>query len=438
VNTKYFLKLLIISSILLTAFREVGSIGHGYPKNINVELIPHDTTRPLSSFLVISDIHLNRSASQKSAHGDSGDSLWMAAKEEIDTLIADKKPGFIIVLGDLPRHDTSTKRDSVKVRQNMEQVIKYFTDSANIPSDIPLIYVPGNNDSWNGDYSAFTLPDSIYKMYGYPFLHVDSEMASDHACIADDRLLRSIDCYSMYPLGKENKLKVIVLNTVIFTRNKDFPYSKKDTLRQSNDATNEINWLLQELERTSQNGEKVLIAMHVPPGVDGYTGNFMWYDQNMQNSFLEAIAKYHDNIIGLLSGHTHMDGIRLLRKDSVTSLLISIPGISPGHGNNPAMKVIEYNNGNFELKDFTTYYMDYWNPDGKGTLRNWDSSFRFSSIAPGYDISSMTMRTWFQKNNNKENIDTLVHSIYTDKSRKPEQSTFMHEITSSIYVDYQK
>ncbi|WP_202552436.1 metallophosphoesterase [Ginsengibacter hankyongi] len=200
--SKNSLQLLILSTLLLTAFTTSKHTANAYTKKIennNASILYYDTTHPLASFLVISDIHLNSSASQNAAHGDTGDSLWMAAKKEIDTLIADKKPGFIIVLGDLPKHDDSTKGDSNNVRKNIEQVLTWFKDSANIPAGVPLIYVPGNNDSWNGDYSALTLPDSVYNAYAYPFIHVDSAIAADHACIANDSLQKSIGCFSMYP-----------------------------------------------------------------------------------------------------------------------------------------------------------------------------------------------------------------------------------------------
>ncbi len=364
----------------------------------------------------------------------------MAAKKEIDTLIADKKPTFIIVLGDLPKHDDVTKGDSNNVRQNIVQVLTWFKDSANIPAGVPLIYVPGNNDSWNGDYSAFTLPDSIFNGYAYPFIHVDSAKAADHACIANDSLQKSIGCFSVYPLGKANKLKLIVLNTVIFTKSNNLPYSP-DPQRQAMDATTQMNWLLTQLEQAAQNDEKVLLAMHVPPGIDGHADTGMWYDKDIENIFLNAIDKYQNNIAGLLAGHTHMDGVRLLMDSTshVDALLLSAAGIAPGHGNNPAVKLVQYNDSDYTLKDFTEYYMNFWNADipATGTLRDWDGVFSFSNLAPDYDISSMTMLNWFQKNN-KDNIDKLEYSIYTDKSNKPEKSSFIDEINSSIYVSYRK
>ncbi len=442
---KYFLQLTIAYSIFLVTFAGVKHTGHGYSKKVikNNELIRHDTSRPLSSFLVISDIHLNSSASQNDAHGDTGDSLWLAAKKEINTLIAVKNPRFIIVLGDLPRHDNSTKKDSMKVRQNIEQVITYFKDSAKIPAGVPLIYVPGNNDSWNGDYSAFTLPDSVYKVYGYPFIHVDSKMASDHACVANDSLLRSIGCFSIYPLGKKNKLKLIVLNTVLFNKSNGFPYSH-DTLQQFADATKQINWLLRQLDHAARNGEKVLLAMHVPPGIDGFSLKPMWYDKSIENAFLKAIKKYQQNIIGLLAGHTHMDGIRLLttRAGNVDALLISVAGVAPGHGNNPSVKLIEYNPGNFAWQNFNVYYMNYWNlclnknnNNCEQRLTTWNDSYSFRNIINYHGKLSILQYFQYKKSHHKENdINHFVNEIYSDYGKKPNTT----EVDASIYVGYRK
>lgn len=445
-NTKYFFQISISCSIFLAACAALKHTRNSYPRQIvnSSELAKYDTTNSLPSFLVISDIHLNSSAAQNAAHGDTGDSLWMAAKMEIQKLIAERKPRFIIILGDLPRHDTTTKRDSILVRQNIRQVITWFKDSAKIPGEIPLIYVPGNNDSWNGDYSALTLPDSVYKFDGYPFVNVDSAMAKDHAYVANDSLLRSIGCFSVYPLGNNNKLKVIALNTVIFNKAAGFPYSQ-DTTEQSTDAAKEINWLWRQLQQSAQNNEKVLLAMHIPPGIDGYSLKNMWYDKNTENSFLSAIEKYQNNIVGLLAGHTHMDGVRLLTSGDgdIDALLISVAGVAPGHGNNPSMKLIEYNPDNFALENFSVYYMKYWNRFNNENkyeqrLTGWNDSFSFRNTADYNHISdTLSLLQYFQemKSLHKDaDINHLVNEIYSDYGKKPDSS----EVGTSIYVNYRK
>jgi hypothetical protein len=179
--------------------------------------------------------------------------------------------------------------------------------------------------------------------------------------------------------------------------------------------------------------------MHIPPGIDGFKSGddtaYMWYSHTIRNRFLDLIHDYRNNIIGLLSSHTHMDGIRLLRnniRDSITSLLLSVPAIAPGHGNNLAIKLIEYDPNNFALKNFETYYMNYWDSLTAPTLNDWDSSFIFSKIASGYDPSSMNMLDYFRKSCGKNCLDQIIDSIYTVKSEDPKASVE----TKSEYIDY--
>lgn len=57
-----------------------------------------------------------------------------------------------------------------------------------------------------------------------------------------------------------------------------------------------------------------------------------------------------------------MDGLRRLynRNGKLVAVDISAPGISPGHGNNPAFKLVSYSPANYKLLDFTTFYQSYY------------------------------------------------------------------------------
>ena len=131
-----------------------------------------DTAKPkTSSFLVISDIHLDPLSNQttiRPAARNAGADTWDTAQQEIDHLLntqdTTQKPGFIIYLGDLPRH---APPDSIV--GSMADAGKTLTDLRNIAtrSHIPLLFVPGNNDSPDSDYGKFSTtlfqndPDAI-------------------------------------------------------------------------------------------------------------------------------------------------------------------------------------------------------------------------------------------------------------------------------------
>ena len=81
---------------------------------------------------------------------------------------------------------------------------------------------------------------------------------------------------------------------------------------------------------------------------------------NYERTWYPSIADVKDTVesgsMGKIKKMVFHDGHN---RDSITSLLLSEPGIAPGHGNNPVIKRIEYDPNNFALKNFITYYMNY-------------------------------------------------------------------------------
>ena len=155
-------------------------------------------------------------------------------------------------------------------------------------------------------------------------------------------------------------LRFIALNTVIYVPK----YTAVDGSTQLADGTRQLQWLSDQLADAAAKNEQVYLAMHVPPGVDAYSGKDMWKAQatgsaNWQNTFLRLTEKYQATIAGILYGHTHMDEVRRLYDSTgkrITEVAISSPGVTPNHFNNPGFKVVRYDVVSKELLDFTTYY----------------------------------------------------------------------------------
>lgn len=371
------------------------------------------------SFLAISDMHLHAALAQSCGNNDSGDDLWSAAKTKISALLSGSngsKPKFLIVLGDLPYHSKDDFSDIEQVRKSHDTVYNDLIKLVSI-SKIPLIIVPGNNDSYDGDYHALNTKHEVNL-----FLPGVTGEAADQT-YADKGF------YSAYPMGRKEKFRVIVLNTVIFsaTNSGNFAYGPDKQV----DATLQLTWLRKQLLDVKAKGESALIAMHIPPGKDGYyktnpdDTKYMWdttlryQGRTLQNAFLDIADSAKNNIVGLLASHTHMDGIRILSKDntSVSSFLISIPGIAPGHRNNPSIKEISFNPQNkFELEGFTTYYMKYWNGITNCQMSTFDKQFTFQSEFHAATVETMrqTLTGLFKKD--KTALYNDVDSIYSVKN----------------------
>ncbi len=135
-----------------------------------------------------------------------------------------------------------------------------------------------------------------------------------------------------------------------FSAGMAYNYSNEHPEWRAQHAEMEIRCLFQQLQIAKDSGQQVLIAMHIPPGRDGYTGTnslniggkLLW-DSTLQYHgimaeyfFVSLLAAYKDNIVGLIGGHTHLDGIRIVLDENNTPILpyISVPAISADHGNN--------------------------------------------------------------------------------------------------------
>jgi sphingomyelin phosphodiesterase acid-like 3 len=390
-------------------------------------------------FLVISDTHIDTSLQVTTYGSETGKDLWASTTDKIKDILATQKPGFIILLGDLPWH---AKRDSINqvksARANTGFVLSSLRQLAEAEK-VPLLYVPGNNDPQDGDYAPFTALNNQTPFY----LDMGHQaqwpvITARKAEIADTSLLK-LGCYAAWPLGKKNKLKVIVLNTVIFTQSKKNPYSPEPG-RQAADAVSSLTWFEQQLDEAAN--QPVLIAMHVPPGKDAYnnSGNDFWsptlmYGSNtIQDAFLDLVYKHREHIVGLLGSHTHMDAVKILtgRNNQYSSFMLSVPSVTPDHNNNPALKLVGYNPNTYSLTGFTTLY----NPIKNNAITTWDGSYTFSNefrCPPGLPIP-VYLQSQFAKDTSLPTLKYYVQSIYMVKSQQPS----VNNMQMAVRVRYQK
>jgi sphingomyelin phosphodiesterase acid-like 3 len=335
--------------------------------------LPLFTTAQSASFLVVSDIHLDDAKEQSAIRPlarDAGRDTWAVSQQEIKSLLcptdSTRPPRFLIFLGDLPMHASATA------------IPKTMTDAGQVLGDLrrlavacntPLIYVPGNNDSPDSDYANFSERLFQYDSDGARHWPVIGSNCSQNKAVitpGSDDLLAKLGCYSAWPLGPQGRLRVIVLNTVLFTWN-------HKVADRSEQCKEELTWLGHQLHQVRTGGESALIVMHVPPGNDVFRKTTFWdttiaiANTTIQNNFLDTIDRYRANIIGLLGSHTHMDGFKRLynRGGQFTNLFISVPAVAPSLLNNSALKLLSYDN-KFHLTRSTTLYL----PSGEQQWRS--------------------------------------------------------------------
>lgn len=215
-------------------------------------------------------------------------------------------------------------------------------------SNVPVLYVPGNIDTYTGSAG----PNSTFLVDNAPVVYSQFlTSAFDQQTFTNS--FTTGGYYSVTPPG--SKLLVIGLNSNSFA-----------TGQPTGPGTAEITWLDTQLSAAKAAGQKVWILMHVPPGansqyiaqvaatpadVDASDASMMW-DSGMQSSFMQTLGKYPGLVNMMLAGHTHMDEFRILPTGDV---LEQLPGISPCFGNNPAYKVFTVTQNTFTPTDYQAF-----------------------------------------------------------------------------------
>lgn len=351
------------------------------------------------SFIAISDIHLDIDADSITpspwGHGwtDTDRQLWEYTKTKLSAVLQQKeslKIDFMVFTGDIPFHAAD---DDPKRAKNIGVVLSYLSKLSE-EANLPLLFVPGNNDGLAGDYSSFRneadeapfVKDSL-NSNKWPFIGNSGSCNStvQGSCYIDYSEVYGY--YAAYPLANK-KLRFIGLNTVINNnRHSDhLCYNPPaDGERQAIAAALQMEWFVKQMEEAAAANEKILIAMHIPPGINGHSGHPSWESfvmssgETIGNAFVNAVLTHHANVVGVLTGHTHKDELKLFldAESKVAEICLFTPGITPQHGNNPGFKLYSYHKDSYELMDFTTYWGDFFSEKKVQPL---DKTYSFSNI----------------------------------------------------------
>ena len=410
---------------------------------VAVLLLLPSPTDAQPTFLHLSDVHLDLSGESS----DTDPALWSITKAKLASVLAGPEPpSFVIYTGDLPGHYACENKtcalDSSQVPAHNGNVQTVLADMHDLvaESGIPLLYMPGNNDSLAGDYFSFTdragkTPLSLVEGDHYPAVNA-SESCGSAPCMVSDPY-PGLGFYSARPI---DGLRVIALNSIILGRK----YHGVDGQSQFDAGNVQMDWLAKELE-SLEDGEKVLLAMHIPPGNDAYAVShhkkqtWMWahhpagegdqprdHTEHWLDRFLDLVSAHTDAIIGLAYGHTHMDELRRLhnRAGEIIEVAVSAPGITTNHGNNPGFKLTSYDADTKELLGFVTEYTQRGN-------ETWgEQSYSFSELfnCAGQSILGCLAGPTYTKTSS---VSAIMDTFFTVKNGPTSYST-----ASGIEVEY--
>lgn len=281
---------------------------------------------------------------------------------------------FVLVLGDFLAHDYDKKfkrysGDSSQAGY-LTFVKKTFQFLANELNQafprLDVYLVVGNNDSYGKDYSVE--PQGAFFR----------DLSLSQAFLIKNKGNRR-DFQQSFPRGgyyalnspKDPNLRLLFLNSVLFSNKANGP-----RLQQAAQA--QLDWLHQELSSVRQKKQKVLIAMHIPTGIDVYTtlfvpfGLIQFWKEAYTQQFLEEIRQTSNQVMGIFQAHTHADAFQVLTAANYRSVpFTGTPSISPIFGNNPGFKIYNYSLPALRLVGFSTYYLPLNNKN------QWEKEYDF-------------------------------------------------------------
>ena len=287
---------------------------------------------------------------------------------------------WVLILGDYLSHnfkENYLQYSGDKTAEGYQAFVKntltFLTEE--IASAFPKqdVYMAvGNNDSYVDDYVS------------QPNGQFYQDMAQLWGSLIKDKSVQ-VDMQRDFPVGgyyainmpDVPRLRLIVLNSVLFSR-------KAQGTGVDQAAQQQLDWLHTQLVAAHAKQQKVLLALHIPAGIDVYASLKktpfsvveLWKPQYTQQ-FQTELQRFSTDLMGIMSGHFHMDFFQVLKGDEASPSSVWVtgtPAISPAFGNNPGFKIYAYSPSALSFTNFVTYFDPLMDQGG------WMEEYNFNSI----------------------------------------------------------
>lgn len=285
--------------------------------------------------------------------------LLESSLEAIKNATEDTKLNFILISGDFSAHEVDVDEQHI-----LEAMIRTANKTHAVFPDIPVFPVIGLHDY----LVPLTLPNTSdwYNSVLSPWepLMIYDGSAGDASKSTFSNTLRETFLEGGYYNASiaDGRMILIVLNTIYWHYK-----SNQDNLQVRKTALSQLSWLESQLESAEGQGKRVLIASHIPPGVDVDDHEPFWLP-SFTKRYMDLVGgRYHKVIAGQLFGHVHKDDFRLqtlesnsdsVSNDARKSFALIAPSLSPDYRSNPAFRVMILDEQSMSLYDYNQYYID--------------------------------------------------------------------------------
>jgi sphingomyelin phosphodiesterase acid-like 3 len=298
----------------------------------------------LGRWLLASDLHVEpgRSAPVPAPYGkDTNWTLFDSAVGQMRRV--DPNPQVIVLPGDFLAH--GFPNDVPLAQREMSRIVKTLNRAF---PHAEFIIAPGNNDDPCGDYRA-TPGDPYFKNIA----HLWAPLVNRNGAAPDFE--RDFGEYGWYTARLPGmSLRFVAIDSVYWSI-----LYRRCTNAHPNAPQQELRWLARTLS-TLAAGERAILVMHIPPGVDPHTTVLAhrllvvpFLQPRVSTALVQLFGTNRARIAFALAGHTHRDDFRLF---GGVPMLIA-PAISPVYDNNPAFAQLDVTR-NGTLRNYTLYEYD--------------------------------------------------------------------------------
>ncbi|XP_029846362.2 sphingomyelin phosphodiesterase [Ixodes scapularis] len=315
-----------------------------------------------------------------------------------------QKIDFVIWTGDIVAHDiwnTSRASNLAVIDYTTKTLAKYLD-----PSGVPVFPALGNHEGEPVD--SFPLPEvkgnmSISWLYD-ALVEQWSHWLPESTAITLKR-------GGFYATKAFPGLKIVSLN-MNYCNSLNWWL-----LLNSTDPADELLWLVEQLQESEIQGEKVHIIGHIPPGI----GDCL---QVWSENYHRIISRFEDTVRGQFFGHTHMDELELFydptdpkRAMGVAYLAPSVTTFNSGH---PAFRVYtidgNYPNSTWMVLDHETYIMNLTEANASPEAQPvWKAEY---SAKSAYGMASLQPQEWDRTLRKMQDDDVLFDRFYRYYSKQ--------------------
>jgi sphingomyelin phosphodiesterase acid-like 3 len=339
---------------------------------------------------------------------DTNYPLWISCVEAIKKC---PKPDYVIVNGDYLSHHflEDYKKNVSGNAQNytdfIQKTLGYIAESIqSVLPNVPIYFCLGNNDSDCEDYEMTPHSEMLQPLTSYWKTVSASTKAKAEFTTGGYYVVK-------HPTIKNQEF--IVLNDVFWSVKYLNTCGKED----EQPGAEEMNWLKQQLDDARKDHMKVTVITHMPLGsrADNAGGHLKnkppknFWKETFFVRYSQMVSLYRDVVVGMFSGHTHMDDFKIFADSKGKAYLFDhiTPSISPVRNNNPGFQMMRYDHKTGRIKDMATYYCD------------------LSTVKPDWSLEYIFDQTYGLTGYDGENLLKLLDMIRKDPAMRAKYITYI-------------